>query len=161
EPLCWVLLGLANLDGVAEYLPAASLGGVLDSNGGGLPLAGSVGIAGGGGAAAPGAAGLRFCTRGAPSPPARRAGAARRARRGRVEGRAIAQHARGHPVLATDELVEALQVEDADLRRNCLCGKVGCDEELARSLRPSASQVADDGRVELPAEMGAELALRQ
>ena len=43
EPLCWVLLGLLDLDGVADYLPAASLGGVIDSAGEGLPWAGSVG----------------------------------------------------------------------------------------------------------------------
>jgi ABC-type transport system involved in multi-copper enzyme maturation permease subunit len=45
EPLCWVLLGLLDLDGAAEYLPAASVGGVVDSGGGGLPFAGSVGMA--------------------------------------------------------------------------------------------------------------------
>ena len=31
EPICWVVLGLLDLDGVAEYLPAASLGGAVDS----------------------------------------------------------------------------------------------------------------------------------
>jgi ABC-2 type transport system permease protein len=36
EPICWVVLGLLDLDGVAEYLPAASLGGVVDSTGEGL-----------------------------------------------------------------------------------------------------------------------------
>lgn len=45
EPVCWVILGLLDLDGVSEYLPAASLGGVMDSGGGGLPFAGSVGVA--------------------------------------------------------------------------------------------------------------------
>lgn len=45
EPLCWGLLGLLDLDGVASYLPAASLGGVVDSSGEGLPFAGSVGMA--------------------------------------------------------------------------------------------------------------------
>jgi ABC-2 type transport system permease protein len=45
EPICWVILGLLDLDGVSEYLPAASLGGIVDSGGGGLPLAGSVGMA--------------------------------------------------------------------------------------------------------------------
>jgi len=34
EPICWVLLGLLDLDGVADYLPAASLGGLIDSEGG-------------------------------------------------------------------------------------------------------------------------------
>lgn len=45
EPLCWALLGLLDVGGVAEYLPAASLGGIVDSGGGGLPFAGSVGMA--------------------------------------------------------------------------------------------------------------------
>ncbi len=45
EPLCWVLLGLLDLDAVAEYLPAASLGSIVDSSGEGLPFAGSVGMA--------------------------------------------------------------------------------------------------------------------
>ena len=31
EPICWVLLGLLDLDGVSDYLPAASLGSVVDS----------------------------------------------------------------------------------------------------------------------------------
>ena len=30
EPICWVILGLLDLDGVSEYLPSASLGGVVD-----------------------------------------------------------------------------------------------------------------------------------
>ncbi|HEU0248074.1 MAG TPA: hypothetical protein VFR38_13405 [Gaiellaceae bacterium] len=45
EPLCWALLGLLDVGGAAEYLPAASLGGIVDSGGGGLPFAGSVGMA--------------------------------------------------------------------------------------------------------------------
>ena len=45
EPLCWALLGLLDVGGVAEYLPAASLGGIMDSGGEGLPFAGSVGMA--------------------------------------------------------------------------------------------------------------------
>ena len=45
EPLCWALLGLLDAGGAAEYLPAASLGGIVDSGGGGLPIAGSVGMA--------------------------------------------------------------------------------------------------------------------
>jgi hypothetical protein len=45
EPICWVLLGLLDLDGVASYLPAAALGGVVDSSGEGLPFAGSAGMA--------------------------------------------------------------------------------------------------------------------
>ncbi len=44
EPICWVLLGLLDLDGVAEYLPAAALGGIVDSEDGGLPFAGAVGM---------------------------------------------------------------------------------------------------------------------
>jgi ABC-2 type transport system permease protein len=45
EPICWVILGLLDADGVSEYLPAASLGGIVDSEGGGLPFVGSVGMA--------------------------------------------------------------------------------------------------------------------
>jgi hypothetical protein len=38
EPICWVILGLLDLDGVADYLPAAALGGLVDSEGGdGVP----------------------------------------------------------------------------------------------------------------------------
>jgi ABC-type transport system involved in multi-copper enzyme maturation permease subunit len=44
EPLCWVLLGLLDWDGVAEYLPVASLGGVIDTENEGLPFAASVGM---------------------------------------------------------------------------------------------------------------------
>jgi hypothetical protein len=45
EPICWVLLGLVDLDGVSEYLPAAALGGTVDtSNDEGLPWIGSVGV---------------------------------------------------------------------------------------------------------------------
>lgn len=45
EPICWVLLGVfpwVDLDGVAEYLPAAALGGTVDSEGEGLSWARSV-----------------------------------------------------------------------------------------------------------------------
>lgn len=45
EPLLWALLGLLDLGGASEYLPAASLGGIVDSGGGGLPFAGSVAMA--------------------------------------------------------------------------------------------------------------------
>lgn len=45
EPLCWALLGLLDVGGAAEYLPAASLGGIVDSGGGGLPFAGSAAMA--------------------------------------------------------------------------------------------------------------------
>lgn len=44
EPLCWVLLGLVSWDGVADYLPAASIGGIIDTEDEGLPFAGSVGM---------------------------------------------------------------------------------------------------------------------
>jgi ABC-2 type transport system permease protein len=45
EPICWVLLGVApyvDLEGVAEYLPAAALGGTVDSEGEGLSWARAV-----------------------------------------------------------------------------------------------------------------------
>jgi ABC-type transport system involved in multi-copper enzyme maturation permease subunit len=44
EPLCWGLLGLVGWDGVAEYLPAASLGGVIDTGDEGLSFPVSVEI---------------------------------------------------------------------------------------------------------------------
>ena len=44
EPICWVLLGLLDLDGVAEYLPAASLGGLVDSAGEGPSWFRSLGV---------------------------------------------------------------------------------------------------------------------
>jgi ABC-type transport system involved in multi-copper enzyme maturation permease subunit len=44
EPLCWVLLGLVGWDGVAEYLPAASMGGVIDTGNEGLSFPVSVGM---------------------------------------------------------------------------------------------------------------------
>jgi ABC-2 type transport system permease protein len=34
EPICWVVLGLLDLDGVSEYLPAAALGSAVDSTSG-------------------------------------------------------------------------------------------------------------------------------
>ncbi len=45
EPICWVLLGLLDLDGVSSYLPAASLGSVVDSSGDGLAFPAAVGMA--------------------------------------------------------------------------------------------------------------------
>jgi ABC-2 type transport system permease protein len=46
EPICWVVLGLLHLDGVADYLPAAALGSAVDSNGeGGLSWFRSLGTA--------------------------------------------------------------------------------------------------------------------
>lgn len=50
EPICWVLLGVfpwIDLEGVAEYLPAASLGGTVDSEGEGLSWLAAVGVASG------------------------------------------------------------------------------------------------------------------
>jgi ABC-2 type transport system permease protein len=44
EPICWVLLGLFDLDGVSSYLPAASLGSIVDSSGEGLRFAAGVGM---------------------------------------------------------------------------------------------------------------------
>jgi ABC-type transport system involved in multi-copper enzyme maturation permease subunit len=44
EPLCWGLLGLVGWDGVAEYLPTASMGGVIDTGNEGLSFAVSVGV---------------------------------------------------------------------------------------------------------------------
>lgn len=45
EPICWVLLGLLDWDGVSDYLPAAAMGGVVDSTGEGLSWFRSVGVA--------------------------------------------------------------------------------------------------------------------
>lgn len=47
EPICWVLLALVDLDGVSEYLPAASLGGTVDSEGEGMSWLASVAVASG------------------------------------------------------------------------------------------------------------------
>lgn len=44
EPLCWVLLGILDVGGVAEYLPAAALGGLIDSSAEGLSFAGSAAV---------------------------------------------------------------------------------------------------------------------
>jgi hypothetical protein len=45
EPICWVILGLLDLDGVSEYLPAAALGGAVDTSDEGLSWARSVAVA--------------------------------------------------------------------------------------------------------------------
>jgi hypothetical protein len=45
EPIVWVLLGLVDLDGVAEYLPSAIVLSVTDTEGEGLSYAGTVGMA--------------------------------------------------------------------------------------------------------------------
>ena len=47
EPICWVLLGLLDADGVAEYLPAAALGGTVDSGGEDMSWIASVGVVSG------------------------------------------------------------------------------------------------------------------
>jgi len=44
EPICWVILGLLDADGVAEYLPAAALGSAFDPEGGGSSWARSVAV---------------------------------------------------------------------------------------------------------------------
>ncbi len=47
EPIFWVLLGVfpwADLEGVADYLPAAALGGTVDSEGEGLSWLAAVGV---------------------------------------------------------------------------------------------------------------------
>jgi ABC-2 type transport system permease protein len=44
EPICWVILGLLDLEGLSDYLPAASLGGAVDSSDEGLPWPASVGL---------------------------------------------------------------------------------------------------------------------
>jgi hypothetical protein len=46
EPLCWVLLGVLDWEGAADYLPAASLGGIVNSEGDSLPVAGAIGMTG-------------------------------------------------------------------------------------------------------------------
>ena len=45
EPVCWGILGLLDLDGAAEYLPAAALGGTVDTSGEGASWVRSVGVA--------------------------------------------------------------------------------------------------------------------
>jgi ABC-2 type transport system permease protein len=45
EPLVWVLLGLAHLGGVGDYLPAATVLNIVDTHGGSLSYAGTVGMA--------------------------------------------------------------------------------------------------------------------
>lgn len=49
EPICWVLLGLldryVDVGGIAEYLPAAALGGTSDTEGEGLSWLRSIGVA--------------------------------------------------------------------------------------------------------------------
>lgn len=47
EPICWVLLALLDVDGVASYLPAAALGGMVDSEGEGTSWLRSVAVASG------------------------------------------------------------------------------------------------------------------
>ena len=45
EPIVWALLGLADFDGVAKYLPAAIVFGIVDTGSEGLSFAASVGMA--------------------------------------------------------------------------------------------------------------------
>lgn len=45
EPICWVLLALLDVDAVSGYLPAAALGGMVDSEGEGMSWLRSVGVA--------------------------------------------------------------------------------------------------------------------
>jgi ABC-2 type transport system permease protein len=45
EPITWVLLGLVNLDGVADYLPGVTVLSILDTEGENLSYAGTVGTA--------------------------------------------------------------------------------------------------------------------
>jgi hypothetical protein len=45
EPLVWVLLGLAHVGGVADYLPAVTVLSITDTNGENLTYAGTVGMA--------------------------------------------------------------------------------------------------------------------
>ena len=45
EPIVWVLLGLVDLDGVADYLPAVTVLSMLDTEGENLSFAGTVGMA--------------------------------------------------------------------------------------------------------------------
>jgi hypothetical protein len=44
EPICWVIVGLLHMEGVADYLPAAALGGSVDTSDEGLPWARSVAV---------------------------------------------------------------------------------------------------------------------
>jgi hypothetical protein len=45
EPIVWVLLGLVDLDGVADYLPGVTVLSMLDTEGENLSFAGTVGMA--------------------------------------------------------------------------------------------------------------------
>jgi ABC-2 type transport system permease protein len=47
EPICWVLLALVDLDAASEYLPAAALGGAVDSEADGLSWLRSIGVVAG------------------------------------------------------------------------------------------------------------------
>ena len=59
EPICWVLLALLDVDAVSGYLPAAALGGMVDSEGEGLSWLRSVAVACGWAAVAAGLAFVR------------------------------------------------------------------------------------------------------
>jgi hypothetical protein len=45
EPIVWVLLGLVDLDGIADYLPAVTVLSILDTEGENLSFGGTVGMA--------------------------------------------------------------------------------------------------------------------
>jgi hypothetical protein len=45
EPIVWVLLGLAHVGGVADYLPAVTVLSIADTDGENLSYAGTVGMA--------------------------------------------------------------------------------------------------------------------
>jgi hypothetical protein len=45
EPIVWVLLGLIDLEGVADYLPAVTVLSITDTEGENLSYAGTVGMA--------------------------------------------------------------------------------------------------------------------
>jgi hypothetical protein len=45
EPIVWALLGLVDVGGVADYLPAATVLGILDTEGENLSYAGTAGMA--------------------------------------------------------------------------------------------------------------------
>jgi ABC-type transport system involved in multi-copper enzyme maturation permease subunit len=63
EPICWVLLALLDVDGVASYLPAAALGGMVDSESGSTSWLRSVAVAFGWTAVAAGLAFVRTSRR--------------------------------------------------------------------------------------------------
>lgn len=63
EPICWVLLALLDVDGVSRYLPAAALGGMVDSENDGMSWLRSAAVASGWAAVAAGLAFVRTSRR--------------------------------------------------------------------------------------------------